>query len=70
MTERSPDDIARDADPDQPPGPVPDDERAGDKSAGDKSAGDKSAGDKSAGDKGDVPVDEPDLGDFEGNLNA
>jgi hypothetical protein len=45
MTERSPDDIARDADPDQPPGPVPDDER-------------------------EVPLDEPDLGDFEGNLNA
>ena len=32
-------------DSDQPPGPVPDDER-------------------------EVPVDEPDLGDFEGNLNA
>lgn len=32
-------------DPDQPPGPVPDDER-------------------------EESVDDPDLGDFEGNLNA
>ena len=47
--ERRPDDLAHDEvepDPDQPPGPVPDDER-------------------------EVPVDDtPDLGDFEGNLNA
>ena len=47
--ERDPDDLSHDEvepDPDQPPGPVPDDER-------------------------EVPVDEsPDLGDFEGNLNA
>ena len=59
MTERDPDapelrevdadDLAHDEvepDPDQPPGPVPDDER-------------------------EEPVDgDPDLGDFEGNLNA
>ncbi|HLM19693.1 MAG TPA: hypothetical protein VK549_17855 [Acidimicrobiia bacterium] len=49
MTERDPDDLAHDEvepDPDQPPGPVPDDER-------------------------ELPVDDvPDLGDFEGNLNA
>ena len=49
MNEREPDDLAHDEvepDPDQPPGPVPDDER-------------------------EVPADDaPDLGDFEGNLNA
>ena len=49
MTERDPDDLAHDEvepDPDQLPGPVPDDER-------------------------EVPADDaPDLGDFEGNLNA
>jgi len=59
MTERRPDepeprevdadDLAHDEiepDPDEPPGPVPDDERV-------------------------VPLDDdPDLGDFEGNLNA
>jgi hypothetical protein len=58
MSERTPDapepyevdadDVAHDEiepDPDQPPGPVPDDERV-------------------------VPVDEPDLGDFDGNLDA
>jgi hypothetical protein len=59
MTERAPDapeirevdadELAHDEiepDPDQPPGPVPDDEREV------------------------VDPDEPDLGDFEGNLNA
>ena len=49
LREVEPDDLALDEvepDPDQPPGPVPDDER-------------------------EVPVDDdPDLGDFEGNLNA
>jgi hypothetical protein len=52
MLERDPDDLAHDEvepDPDQPPGPVPDDERDASPEA--------------------APQD-PDLGDFEGNLNA
>jgi hypothetical protein len=52
MPERDADDLARgevEPDPDQPPGPVPDDEPAA---------------------SPDVAPQDPDLGDFEGNLNA
>ena len=55
MTERDPDDIARDeveSDPDQPPGPVPDDER------------------DAPPEEPETAPQDPDLGDFEGNLNA
>jgi hypothetical protein len=53
MTERDPDDLAHDEvepDPDQPPGPVPDDDRM-------------------VADP-DTEEPQPDLGDFEGNLDA